>query len=178
MVKTAKVVLVFVGVFIAGGITGGLLSLRCAKQPAPKTIKGTVEMPSEQQWVIGQMRRFVRELQLDNAQRELVKPVVTRADNDFRRLRKRTYRETMEIIERMNNEIAPMLTDEQKGKFEDLRWGQRKRIEDLMMGTPKKTVPANSQQPQIEKNTINPPQSPPEPETASTPAPAVPETRP
>jgi uncharacterized membrane protein len=138
MDKTWKVVLAFIGIFLAGAVAGGFASLRFVKVPPPQVLRQTV---TEQQWVIGQMRRFVNELKFDEAQREQVKPVLERAAADIRRLRRRAYRETMDIIEGVNNEIAPMLTEDQKEKFEDIRWLQRKRIEELMTGAPKKPVP-------------------------------------
>ena len=138
MAKTWKVVLSFIGIFLAGAVAGGFVSLRFVKVPPPQVLRQTV---TEQQWVIGQMRRFINELKLDDAQRVQVKPALDRAAVDIRRLRRRSYRETMDIIESMNNEIAPMLTEGQKEKFEDIRWLQRKRIEDLMTGAPKKAVP-------------------------------------
>ena len=144
MGKTWKVVLAFIGIFLAGAVTGGFVSLRFVKVPPPQVLRQTVP---EQQWVIGQMRRFVNELKLDEAQREQVKPALDRAAVDFRHLHRRSYRETMDIIERVNNEIAPMLTEEQKDKFEDIRWLQRKHIEDLMMGPPQKPVPVVPAQP-------------------------------
>jgi uncharacterized membrane protein len=138
MDKTWKVVLAFIGIFLAGAVAGGFASLRFVKVPPPQVLRQTVTEP---QGVIGQMRRFVNELKFDEAQREQVKPVLERAAADIRRLRRRAYRETMDIIEGVNNEIAPMLTEDQKEKFEDIRWLQRKRIEELMTGAPKKPVP-------------------------------------
>jgi uncharacterized membrane protein len=138
MAKTWKVILAFIGIFLAGAVTGGFVSLRFVKAPPPQVLRQTI---TEQQWVIGQMRRFVNELKLDDTQREKVKPTLDRAAVDIRRLRRRAYRETMDIIESMNNEIVPMLNEGQKEKFEDIRWLQRKRIEDLMTGAPKKAVP-------------------------------------
>ena len=138
MARTWKVILAFTGIFLAGAVAGGFVSLRFVKVPPPQVLRQTV---TEQQWVVGQMRRFINELKLDEAQRVQVKPALDRAAADFQRLRRRSYRETMDIIERMNDEITPILSDDQKENFEDIRWLQRKRIEDLMMGPPKKPVP-------------------------------------
>jgi len=138
MDKTWKAVLAFIGIFLAGAVAGGFVSLNFVRVPPPQVLRQTVP---EQQWVIGQMHRFVNELKLNEAQREQVKPALERAAGDIRRLRRRAYRETMDIIEGVNNEIAPMLTEEQKEKFEDIRWLQRKRIEELMTGAPKKPMP-------------------------------------
>jgi uncharacterized membrane protein len=166
MDKTWKVVLAFIGIFLAGAVAGGFVSLRFVKVPPPQVLQRTVP---EQQWVIGQMRRFVNELKLDEAQREQVKPPLERAAADIRRLRRRAYRETMDIIESMNNEIAPMLTEVQKEKFEDLRWLQRKRIEELMTGAPKKPVPVVPPAPKQKAG-----ESAPEPEAAAPAQPAAP----
>ena len=80
MGKTWKVILAFIGIFLAGAVAGGFVSLRFVKVPPPQVLRQTV---TEQQWVIGQMRRFVNELKLDDAQRERVKPTVDRAATDI-----------------------------------------------------------------------------------------------
>ena len=175
MDKTWKAVLAFIGIFLAGAVAGGFVSLNFVRVPPPQVLRQTV---TEQQWVIGQMRRFVNELKLDETQREQVKPVLERAAADIRRLRRRAYRETMDIIEGVNNEIAPMLTEGQKEKFEDIRWLQRKRIEELMTGAPKKPVPVvpPGSQPKAGGASLPPgPAAPAKPEAAAaTPPPAVP----
>ena len=173
MDKTWKVVLAFIGIFLAGAVAGGFVALRFVKMPPPQVLQRTVP---EQQWVIGQMRRFVNELKLDEAQREQVKPALERAAADIRRLRRRAYRETMDIIESMNNEIAPMLTEVQKEKFEDLRWLQRKRIEELMTGAPKKPVPVVPSGSPPKAGGASPPPGPAAPAkpAAVTPTPAIP----
>ncbi|MBI5382836.1 MAG: hypothetical protein HZA31_13135 [Opitutae bacterium] len=139
MNKPWKIALVFTGIFVAGAVAGGFLTLRFTARK-PRVMQQTIP---EQQWVLGQMRRFVTELSLDEAQKGQVKPVLNRAAEEIRRLRKKNYRETMDILERTNNEILPILTEEQRTKFEDIRWLQRKRVEDLMMGAPKKPTPVN-----------------------------------
>ena len=177
MGKTWQVILAFIGIFLAGAVAGGFVSLRFAKVPPPQVLRQTVP---EQQWVIGQMRRFVNELKLDDAQREQVKPALDRAAVDIRRLRRRAYRETMDIIEGMNNEIAPMLTEGQKEKFEDLRWVQRKRIEELMTGAPKKPGPGVPPAPQPKAGGAAPQSgaaAPAQPEAAAPAPPAAPPSK-
>jgi uncharacterized membrane protein len=169
MDKTWKVVLAFIGIFLAGAVAGGFVSLRFVKVPPPQVLQRTVP---EQQWVIGQMRRFVNELKLDEAQREQVKPALERAAADIRRLRRRAYRETMDIIESMNNEIAPLLTEVQKEKFEDIRWLQRKRIEELMTGAPKKPVPVVPMAPKQQAGESAPQPGPAAPVPPAAPPPA------
>ena len=178
MDKTWKVVLAFIGIFLAGAVAGGFASLRFVKVPPPQVLRQTV---TEQQWVVGQMRRFVTELKLDDIQREQVKPALERAAADIRRLRRRAYRETMDIIESLNNEITPMLTEVQKEKFEDIRWLQRKRIEELMTGAPKKPVPVvpPAPKPKAGEGTVQPEAAAPaKPEAAASAQPASPPSAP
>jgi Spy/CpxP family protein refolding chaperone len=125
MEKTWQVVLAFVGIFMAGTFTGGLLALRIARQlapPRPPINQGVVE-----RFAPDQMRNFAQQLDLTKEQRENIRPIVQRSGEALHRLRQDTQRETTEILERMHDRVATELTPEQLVKFDQLRAQQKQR---------------------------------------------------
>lgn len=130
MEKTWQVVVAFIGIFIAGTFTGGLLALRIVKQltpPRPPFNQGGVD-----QFAPAQMRNFAEQLNLTNEQREKIRPIVQRSGEALRRLRQDTQHETREILERMHDRVAAELTPEQLVKFDEIRERWRQRMLDQM----------------------------------------------
>lgn len=169
MDKPWKVVLAFLGVFVAGAVFGGVFALRAAgKRLAERAPEKTVATPlpstPSQPKAPGQtgvgptlLRQFTRELSLTNAQREKIRPVVNRAAEDLQRLRKRTIemnRENLEnttiVMERMYEDVAGSLTQDQRRDLDDMRrnWQQkvaeerRRRGEMLASDPTRKTSPS------------------------------------
>jgi Spy/CpxP family protein refolding chaperone len=126
MAKTWQVVFAFIGIFMAGTFTGGLLALRIARQLAPQHPgfnQGAVE-----QFVPGQMGKLAQQLDLTKEQREKIRPIVQRSGEALRRLRQDAQRETHEILERMHDRVAVELTPEQLITFDKMREQQRQRF--------------------------------------------------
>ncbi len=126
MAKTWQVVFAFIGIFMAGTFTGGLLALRIARQLAPQRPgfnQGAVE-----QFVPGQMGKLAEQLDLTKEQREKIRPILQHSGEALRRLRQDTQRETHEILERMHDRVALELTPEQLVKFDKMREQQRQRF--------------------------------------------------
>jgi len=130
MEKTWQVVLAFIGIFMAGTFTGGLLALRIARQlapPRPGFNQGVVE-----QFAPAQLRNFADQLDLTKEQREKIRPIVQRSGEALRRLRQDAQHETREILERMRDRVAAELTPEQLVKFDEIRERQRQRMKQDM----------------------------------------------
>ena len=125
MDKPWKVISAFVGVFIAGSIFGGLLALRF-----DLSRHGMTKRPSAHDGpVLPQlMQRFVERLDLTLEQREQLRPVMERAGEDLRRLRQSGFRETGVVLERLQQDVARVLTPEQRVKLEKMREEMRARI--------------------------------------------------
>src|SRR4051812_38380816 len=114
-----KVILAFVGVFVAGAICGGPLAgwvIARAQDNRPAFADRT-------------MHRFEKELVLTEAQKEKVFPILTRAQKDWRQLRQDNVRNMMVVIDRMHEELSAELTPEQRVKLEVMRKEFRARAE-------------------------------------------------
>lgn len=151
MDKPWKVILAFIGVFIAGAVFGGFFTLRAAgkrlldrpAQPAapvaapatqPATTasqqpgSATAPKAAPQAGIsITLMRQFTR-LKLTNTQKEKIRPLVDRAADDLSRLRKRVVEQNREnaenttrVLERMYEDVGAWLTPAQRNDLEEMR---------------------------------------------------------
>ncbi len=125
MDKAWKVVLAFVVIFMAGAGTGSLIALRYAKAflPQPRQPGAVV-----QQFGIMQMQNLAERLDLTDAQREKIKPIVQKSATDLRRLSSDSQRETRDILTSMHNQVAALLTPDQVKKFDQMRQQIQRRM--------------------------------------------------
>ena len=137
MEKPWKVILAFVGVFVAGAIFGGLLALRIARQiseqrpvaatltpavvPAARPPGGQPNQPMPQAVQTAQlMRRVTNQIGLTKGQRERVTPIIERAVQDFWHHQQNYNRENGFLLQRLKQDIGKELTLEQQTKLDDL----------------------------------------------------------
>jgi Spy/CpxP family protein refolding chaperone len=119
-----KVIVAFLGVFVAGSIFGGFFALRVDRERKPQK---RVEQP------VGTlnlrlMRRFAEQLDLTEQQKEMLRPVMERAGEDLRRVQQAQLRETSVMVERLQQDVAKVLTPEQKLKLETMQRETRERM--------------------------------------------------
>ncbi len=126
MDKTWKVVLVFIGIFAAGLVVGGLVTLRVVKYFAPP------RLGSPEQFGPQLIKRFTTKLELTPEQQEKIKPVIAQGAEELRQIRRTTWLSSQAVIDRMESEIAAQLTPEQKIKFEQMLAEQRDRLKRFM----------------------------------------------
>lgn len=126
MNKTWKVVLVFLGVFLAGAVFGGFLSIRFARQ----WIRGG-HSPAMEQFVPMILRKYSARLELTPKQLEQIKPIVKAADDELRGLRRTNFAATIAVAEKMNTEIAALLTPVQQQKLQEMKreWHERWKLD-------------------------------------------------
>ena len=111
------------------GPFGGLLALRFeprppAKRPAaPAAASASAPLP-------GIMRHFAEQLELTPEQREKIRPMVERAEEDIRRLRQTGLRETGIILKRLQEDFATELTPDQRKKMEKMQEKMQERLRD------------------------------------------------
>jgi len=122
MDKTWKVILAFIGIFVAGLVVGGLVTLRVVKALTPP------RLASPEQFGPQLMKRFTDDLALTPAQQEQIKPLIARAAEELHQMRRTTMQNSQAIIDRTESDIAAVLTPEQRAKFEQMRAEQRDRI--------------------------------------------------
>lgn len=139
MDKPWKVIFAFVGVFVAGAIFGGLLSLRIGRQiseqrpavaatvppagvPAVRPQPGgKANLPGPQSLQSARlMRQVVSQINLTPAQRERVVPAIERAVQDFWHHQQNYNRENAFITQRLKQDIGKELTPEQQTRLDEL----------------------------------------------------------
>ena len=150
-----KVILAFVGVFVAGAVFGGFLALRLGRelivpQPqvaalpiAPTVVPPVVKpplppgqappnLPVPQSVQSAQLlRRLTNQLDLTPAQRERVVPIIQRAVQDFWREQQNFSRENAFLLQRLKQDMGKELTPDQQKRLDEM-WlkqleGMRKR---------------------------------------------------
>lgn len=116
-----KLVALLVGIFLAGGVTGGFIGLHFGQ-------KAMMRRGVPEQWGPARLKVLAERLDLTPAQIERLKPIIKRDVDDLGRLRQQSIDDTRRIIERMEKDIAAVLTPEQKAKFEEFNREQRERV--------------------------------------------------
>ena len=125
MSRNWKIILAFLGVFVAGAVFGGFVSLRVARQHFEKARLRT-PTPIDQ-FSPQIMKRFSNRLDLTVEQKEKLWPIIRQAGEDLRKLRQSGDREAIAVAERMHEQVAEILTPEQQGKLEQMKRDMRER---------------------------------------------------
>lgn len=120
-----KVILAFLGVFVAGAVFGGFLSLRMARNFIDKArLRGPAPM---EQFTPQIFKRLSARLELTDDQKEKIRPIIKQADEELRRLRQTGTREAIAVAERMHEQVAGLLTAAQLQKLETMKREMRER---------------------------------------------------
>ena len=98
MDKTWTVVLVFIGIFAAGLVVGGLVTLRVVKYFAPP------RLGSPEQFGPQLIKRFTTKLELTPDQQEKIKPIITQGAEELRQMRRTAWINSQAVIDRMEAE--------------------------------------------------------------------------
>jgi Spy/CpxP family protein refolding chaperone len=120
MNKPWKVVLAFLGVFVAGAVFGGFISLRVSRQFGFGGKEGRHES-SMDQFVPMILHRYADRLELTPEQLDKIRPIVQSTGEELRRLRRTNFTETIAVAERMHEQVTAILTTEQRTKFEAMK---------------------------------------------------------
>ena len=157
------------------------LQQQLARAGAPGQGQAPRALPGPEQFEPQLLQRYVNQIQprATNEQRDKIRPMVNQAAEELRRLRRDTAHSTELILQQLQDQIASVLTPEQRDRFTDAiaRWRdsfqkynaeqqQRQAQARLAEQEQLKRIQARRQQQQ------KPPQQPPAP-AAATPAPAV-----
>jgi Spy/CpxP family protein refolding chaperone len=143
MVKTWQVILATVAIFLAGLVTGGATALGIVGWVARHRAMGAGQgVPAGarpgagglQQFGPQLMRSFANQLDLSKEQRARIMPIVRRTAGQLARDRREIQLTSALAIEKMQDEIAEILTPEQRVKFEDLIRQQRARLQQFKQG--------------------------------------------
>ena len=108
-----KIIVVLFAIFVAGGVTGGFVTLRVLREKFSNR-------PMPEEWAPRHLKRLVDRLALTPEQQEQIRPIVRHNMEQLNRLRKQSQAETQMRIESMQRDIAQKLTPEQRAKFEQM----------------------------------------------------------
>lgn len=115
-----KIVLLLVGIFVAGGVTGAFVALQVGQKTLQR--RGLPE-----QWGPARLRVLSERLGLSPEQVERLRPIFRRDIEDLARLRQQGFAESRRILERMERDIAAVLSPEQRARFEEFNRELRQR---------------------------------------------------
>jgi hypothetical protein len=152
-----KVILAFVGVFIAGAVFGGVFTIgvsarRFANVPkqqlpaerpiqqspavqppqvaGPLAPKGGKEIVRGNPITLALMRELTRKLSgLTDVQKESLRKTVGRAGEDLHRLRVNNFEDVGRVTERMYADVSAVLTLEQRAELEKMRRETEERMQ-------------------------------------------------
>jgi uncharacterized membrane protein len=113
MDKPWKVILVLLGIFAAGGVTGGFVTVRVWRERL-------ANRPVPEEWAPRHLKRLADRLDLTPQQQEQIRPIIKRNMEQLNRLRNRSMAEAKTAVEGMQREITEQLTPEQRAKFEQM----------------------------------------------------------
>jgi Spy/CpxP family protein refolding chaperone len=121
-----KLVLLLSGIFVTGAVAGGVVAMRYVRHAMPRHA-------SPEQWGPARLKRLSEQLNLTPDQEEKLRPIVRRDMEDLGRIRASSFTESKRIFERMEHDIAEVLTPEQREKFEQMNRERREHLQRLMM---------------------------------------------
>ncbi len=131
MNRTVKLSLFCAGIFVCGAIAGGFAARKCIKPTKPS--QGTTQAGSAQDgFGPQQLRRFSAELDLTEAQKAALLPILEKTGEELRQLRRESFRQTSAVIEAMEASVAELLTPAQREKLAVLQAEQRARMKARM----------------------------------------------
>lgn len=111
--KPWKLVLLLTGIFLAGSVVGGFVSLAVARSMVRERL-------APEMWGPNRLKMIEKRLQLTPEQVERLKPIIRRDVEELTKLRQQGFQEARRVVERMEKDIASVLTPEQAVKYEKL----------------------------------------------------------
>jgi len=139
-----KLILLLVGIFAAGAVAGGFVTLQYVQSKVR-------ERGMPERWGPERLRSLDKRLGLTDAQKKQLEPIIRRDTEELGKLRQSGFAEARRILQRMDADIAAVLTPEQRVKFEQFNAEVRERMRR-----------ANERRERGEKREGRPPGPPPE----------------
>lgn len=126
MLTKPRTILVLVGIFLAGAVSGVFLAplIRIHRPPAPH---------APRPFLVRTMARLEEKLQLTGEQRKQVEVLAQQAGLELGKLRRESWQASVKAIQRLNEGIAAILTPEQRVQFEAYQREQHERLRKRQM---------------------------------------------
>jgi len=117
-----KLILLLIGIFAAGVVAGGIATMQYERHSGSRH-------SSPEQWGPARLKKISERLNLTSEQQEKLRPIIRRDMEDLGRIRASSFAEGKRIFERMEHDIAEVLTPEQREKFEQMNREMRERMQ-------------------------------------------------
>lgn len=125
MDKPWKLVALLLGIFAAGVVTGGFVTMRFGRPSFPPR-------PRMESWRDPALKTLSERLNLTPDQLEKLKPLVKPYLDELARVRTDSLKETRAILDKLEHEVTTVLTPEQQKRFEDMTREQKERMSRFM----------------------------------------------
>ena len=110
-----------IAIFVAGALTGGLTAIRLARLPKYETPRQVARESDSRRWFVPVMDRWRENLRLKPEQEGKARPILQQAADELSNLRSLDLRETDGILSRAQDRLKPILAEDQREKFQQLR---------------------------------------------------------
>jgi Spy/CpxP family protein refolding chaperone len=133
--STLKVIFAVSGIFVAGAVTGGFVSLRVADHVARK-------QRDQARFGVNEIGgRLAEQLQLTEEQKKQIRPIISSTAEGLRKIRLDAFSETATLIAKMDADMAKLLTPEQQALLKDMRMKEDARRKQWMADRAKRPEP-------------------------------------
>lgn len=122
MSRTVKVWGIFVGVFLAGAVAGGLVGVRLTDAVVDRARQGErAKVPEQANLML--LRMYASRLELTPAQIEHIRPAMDAAGDQMRRLRQ----ESAMSLQQLEDSLEAVLEPEQRERLKAMQLAQKER---------------------------------------------------
>ena len=121
MLTKPRTILILVGIFLAGGVSGVFLAPLFHSHERTRS-------PLRHTFAERHMGRLEKVLELTPEQRAQVEVLVQRTGEEMAKLRRDSLRDGFQRMKALNDKIAALLTPEQRVKFENFQREQMERL--------------------------------------------------
>ena len=125
-----KLILLILGIFLAGAVTGYFI------YPEVAGMRAKPKHPSPEQWGPARLKKLSEKLGLSPEQEEKLRPIMVRDMAELGRLRTNCLAEAKKVFERMEHDISELLTPQQREKFEQMNREMREQMQRFMKERP------------------------------------------
>lgn len=118
-----KAVLIFLCIFLAGGVAGHFTGLRVACQKDGKKPEPTAQAQNQprrpvEEWSNRFKKDFTTRVGVTPDQQAQIDPIVAEAQAEFRVLREHFGQQAADVTDRLDAQVLKLLTEEQRPKYE------------------------------------------------------------
>ncbi|MFT3867338.1 MAG: hypothetical protein QM715_02460 [Nibricoccus sp.] len=120
-----KAILIFLCIFLAGGVAGHFTGLRMACEKGNRKTEPTTQVQNQprrpvEEWSARFQKLFIEKVGITPEQKAQLDPFIQTAQAEFRQLREQSFHEMGNITEKLDAQVMALLTEEQKPKYQQL----------------------------------------------------------